>query len=172
MKNIRCLSCKIAAISILCLHLISCDSGDVNSNQEGVENPNTGDITAGDITETQLMAHFNTFEEEAAKRDIALNPERIANLSIKFAPLEPGVTGLCTSKSDGYTEIKIASSLRGTNTEWVVIHELGHCILNMLHRDTALSIMNSAINESALDQADREQLFDEFFDLQYFERFF
>jgi len=166
MKNTRSLCYNIPAISILCLYLISCDSGDNNGNQESLETPK------GDITETQLMTHLNTFLEEASKRDIALNPERIANLTIRFAPLEPGVTGLCTSKSDGYTEIKIASALIGTNTKWVVIHELGHCILNMLHRDTALSVMNSAINEPALDQADREQIFDEFFDPQYFEKFF
>ena len=194
MKNIRSLFYKTLLIPILCQHLVSCDGGDDSGaqaiastqelveiqklveTQELVEAREVSKNFEGAFIEPELKPHFYTFLEEADKRGIAINPERVANLSIRFADLPSGTTGLCTtSELDGraeIVEIQISSSLRGGNLEWVVIHELGHCLLHMQHRETLLSVMNSAIFTSELNQKDREQIFDEFFDPQYFEKFF
>lgn len=126
-----------------------------------------------------IQPYIESFEMEAAKRGLDLN---ITNLRVEFeGDLNDGTAaGLCTfaSASNPTPHIRLdTTSFNWRNNEWhreiLVFHELGHCILNRLHKDDYLpngniaSIMRSTgeqVYGEAMNRFKREYYLDELFD--------
>lgn len=79
----------------------------------------------------------------------------VAEMTIRFGALESNLAGLCEFSGGRFNEITIdrawwrrANSLQ---KEWVMYHELGHCVLGRGHlndltaRGTCVSIMHSGV---------------------------
>ncbi len=166
-------SLKLAVVG-LTIFYCSCDSDSSDSVRTGLNPIFTPSPTTPPVNiDAELQQYLNTFITEAAARNVTLNTQRMANLTLKFGPLDPGTLGECATDPGDLTfiEVVINETLRGSNPEWTTIHELGHCILRMEHRDDVLSIMNAFDSDAQLDAANRVTIFDEFFDAQYFEQF-
>ena len=128
-----------------------------------------------DIIEPYILS----FEEEARKRGVELD---ITNLRVEFeGDLQGGeAAGLCTfaSASNPTPHIRLdTTSFNWQNNlfhrEILVFHELGHCILNRLHKDDYLpngniaSIMRSTGDQvygDLLNGFKRDYYLDELFD--------
>jgi len=124
-------------------------------------------MTAGFQIEAELNQHLELFQEEASKRQIGINPQLLEKLDLEFRDLPPNVLGTTRETNEGRIEIFINSSLQNGNSKWVTLHELGHGLLGMKHRNSLLSIMNSTNVDELLEQSDSEQIFDEFFQEQF-----
>ena len=149
-------------ISLLLLG--SCDSDSSSSNI---------DISNVDPTQRihpQLQPYLNQFIQEAIDRGVPLNTNRMDNLIMRFEDLPAGTLGTCGT-GNGLNEIIISNTISSTQYKWVAIHELGHCILRMLHRDDTLSIMNSTSRQSRLNQIGDQAAFDEFFQERFYEAY-
>lgn len=101
----------------------------------------------------RLYEYFENFKAEAAKRDVevdyvAMNVEgTIGDIT------ERGIAGQCQTYTNGSKAIVIDESywnkVSALKREFLVFHELGHCILNRDHLDdsntdgSCFSIMNS-----------------------------
>ncbi|MEM7658621.1 MAG: hypothetical protein AAF399_21025 [Bacteroidota bacterium] len=126
-----------------------------------------------------IEPYIELFEQEAAKRGQNIT---IDNLIVEFEEdLRGGdAAGLCTfaSESSPTPHIRLdTTSFNWRNNEFhrelLVFHELGHCILNRLHRDDELpngnftSIMRSTGEQlygGNLNYFKREYYLDELFD--------
>ncbi|MDP5171855.1 MAG: hypothetical protein NWR72_16520 [Bacteroidia bacterium] len=129
-----------------------------------------------------IQPYVDAFEMEAAKRGIELD---ISNLQVEFTTdLDDGkgneAAGLCHFQSASNPTPRI--ELDTTSFNWqnnlyhreiLVFHELGHCILNRLHRDNELpngniaSIMRSTgeqVYGGILNGFKRDYYIDELFD--------
>ena len=103
--------------------------------------------------EAELKIHFDTFVSEAQAKGLNISLDQI-DIGAYVENIEKGGTlGQCKSYSDGSKQIVIdqpfwdrASELE---REYVVFHELGHCLLGRDHDDTkdasgkCISIMQS-----------------------------
>lgn len=123
----------------------------------------------------RLYEHFETFKLEAEKRNIevdfkSMNVEgHIDNIK------DPGVVGQCQTYVDGNKAVVIEEAYWNRASylqkEFLVFHELGHCILGRDHLDEAnangscSSIMNSGSANCDFDynEKTREDLFEELF---------
>ncbi|RMG64730.1 MAG: hypothetical protein D6722_16640, partial [Bacteroidetes bacterium] len=126
-----------------------------------------------------IQPYVDAFEQEAAARGLDLN---IDNLTVEFGTdLQGGdAAGLCTFASQNNPTPRIqldTTSFNWRNNEYhreiLVFHELGHCILNRLHRDDLLpngniaSMMRSTgeqIYGGSLNGFKRDYYLDELFD--------
>ncbi|MDX1906930.1 MAG: hypothetical protein SF053_07825 [Bacteroidia bacterium] len=126
-----------------------------------------------------IEPYIELFEEEAAKRGQTLT---IDNLKVEFATdlLGGDAAGLCTfaSASSPTPHIRLdTTSFNWQNNlyhrEILVLHELGHCILNRQHRDDFLpngniaSIMRATgeqVYGGSLNAFKRDYYLDELFD--------
>ena len=155
---------KIYLLSALfILALPSCDSGG-NSDASVAE-------TFEQRVDAELQVHLDTFLREAAVRSIDLNQNRLDVLTMQFGPLDNNVLGTATTLNDTIADVVINENLRGVDVEFTAIHELGHAILHMDHRDDVLSIMNSFSTDAFLALRSDQENFDEFFQEQFFEAF-
>lgn len=104
------------------------------------------------LVEEVLWTHFQQFEKEATARGyiIDLNALEITG-SIEDIP-EDGVAGICvygTHDHDVTIDITFWNNSSQLTREFVVFHELGHCVLLQGHREVSdnqgncLSLMNS-----------------------------
>ena len=152
----------IVFLPICLLFFTSCDSGSSDSSiSSGIGSTSV---------DSRLQVYFDEFLSEADKRGVALNGNRLSNLQIEFGDLDAGTLGTCTT--GGLDNVIIISNdATEDQYRWVVIHELGHCILRIEHRNDILSIMNSSLRLNQLNRQDEEALFDEFFQEQFFESF-
>jgi Zn-dependent peptidase ImmA (M78 family) len=90
--------------------------------------------------DAELMIHFDTFVNEAAVRDLKISLDQI-DLDAYVTNIETrGTLGQCKSYSDGSKQIIIDQpfweSASDIEREYVVFHELGHCLLNRSHDDS------------------------------------
>jgi hypothetical protein len=108
-----------------------------------------------------IQPYIDAFEQEAALRGVTLE---IDNLIVEFeSNLQGGdAAGLCTfaSPSNPTPHVRLdTTSFNWRNNayhrEILVFHELGHCILNRLHRDDKLPNGNAA----SIMRATGEQLY-------------
>ncbi|TAE60242.1 MAG: hypothetical protein EAZ89_01710, partial [Bacteroidetes bacterium] len=97
-----------------------------------------------------IQPYIDLFEQEAAARGQTLN---IDNLKVEFeTDLQGGdAAGLCTFASPNTPTPHIrldTTSYNWQNNEYhreiLIFHELGHCILNRLHKDDVLPNGNYA----------------------------
>lgn len=103
---------------------------------------------------SEMMPYFNSFEEEAILRGIEINIEELG-ISGFLENLDNDIVGQCASLTDGSREVRIDENYwnRSSNLsrEFVIFHELGHCVLGRSHVDdadrngTCQSIMNSGL---------------------------
>lgn len=158
----------ILAIPIGLLFIASCDSG--GGGDSGIDET----IITSDIdirVDPVLQPYLENFLDAAAARDIDLNSNRLANLTLRFGILEAGTLGICSSNNSNLNDIIVSESASERSLRWIVYHELGHCILRMNHRDDFLSIMNTALFTIRLDLIGEDAAFDEFFQEEFFEEF-
>ncbi len=123
----------------------------------------------------ELRPFFIAFEEEAANRGLTFD---LTELGVTGNIVELGnnsVLGVCRHNENEPNRIAVdidawvdgSESLR----ELIVFHELGHCVLDRLHRDESengqcLSIMHSGLTDCITPLSDprfREQYLDELF---------
>jgi hypothetical protein len=101
----------------------------------------------------ELEPFLQTFLEEGKKRGIEI---KLENLIMIFGTSTEDICGKCNKKdSNGQRTITIIKdqicwiNAAKENQEALIFHELGHCLLNRLHRDNRfpngadVSIMNS-----------------------------
>ncbi len=125
--------------------------------------------------ESELLIYFNSFESEAETRNVSID---IDNLDIDgyIEHIESrGILGQCKSYSDGSHEVVFDEDywnrISDIEKEYLVFHELGHCILDRAHDDTkdangnCNSIMQSGANscKSLYNTENRAELIDELF---------
>jgi hypothetical protein len=97
------------------------------------------DTAEGNEIADSLVKHFAKFEEEAANRGIEISTADL-DLDGYIANIQSnGVVGQCNIYQDGNSSITIDRYYWITSTElqqeYVVFHELGHCVLLRDHRN-------------------------------------
>jgi hypothetical protein len=110
------------------------------------------DIPAPGQVDAELASYLEDFiiEGEARGYQPVIDP---GILDIRFDTLTGAVTGQCLTYSDGRREIKVSTSFWANaaafDKEFLLFHELGHCLLDREHLDTqradgtCLSMMHS-----------------------------
>lgn len=127
------------------------------------------------IIEAELQAYIDLFTSEAEEREVEIDLSEI-NLGAYIKNIEEnGTIGQCISYSDGSKDIVIDERnwdrLDELEKEYVVFHELGHCVLNRSHNNMedsnglCQSIMQSGEGQcqSHYDMTNRNQLLEELF---------
>ncbi len=127
------------------------------------------------IISPELQPYFDLFQEEGQKRgvdvDFTVTPieGRVANL------FDSNVNGWCDTKEDKPHEIIIDDSFwngaSNFDKEFIIMHELGHCYLNLGHNDAVdgdgncISIMHSSTESCVFpyNQETRDDYLDELF---------
>ncbi|MBX2816216.1 MAG: hypothetical protein KTR24_09465 [Saprospiraceae bacterium] len=119
----------------------------------------------------RLSVHVLRFQEEAAVRGLAVD---INNLGGQITALDE-VAGQCVHHAESGNLLRIDGEYwRLANPvmqEFLVFHELGHCLLDRRHLDTkdssgvCVSMMHSGLGScrNAYSETTREQYLDELF---------
>lgn len=125
-----------------------------------------------------LQIYLDRFEEEANKRNLTYATEVEETKILLVEIINGGVLGQCVRSEEESNQIHVDRSYWEEDTtsdlekEFVVFHELGHCILNRDHINNpdsdgvCLSIMyngNSSACNLVYTEANREELIDELF---------
>lgn len=122
----------------------------------------------------EILPYVLSFQEEAATRGIVIDWEE-HNMQIILSDIETQAVGRCLTYTDQTRSIEIDetywSQQNNLDREFVVYHELGHCILDRGHLDAAddngrcLSIMHSSddLCRNNYSTRTREALLDELF---------
>lgn len=123
-----------------------------------------------------LQVHFNRFLEEAAERGADYQAQ-VADLEGHIKEIErDGVVGQCHSSDEASNIVEVDEDFwqtaSYTEREYVVFHELGHCVLGRGHSDgrTAAgiceSIMYSGLTNCKVNYtaSNRETYLDELFE--------
>ena len=139
------------------LTIVSCDSS----------NDREGNMVTSFQIDAELNQHLELFLREASKKNIEINSTLLGKMDLEFRDLPLNVLGTSRETKEGRIEIFINSSIQNGNSKWVTLHELGHGLLGMKHRDTPLSIMNPINVDELLEAEDPEKVFDEFFQKKY-----
>ena len=124
----------------------------------------------------EIAPYLTTFLEEAALRGLDMEPE-MTNLEAYFTDIEgAGVVGQCQTFSDGSADLLIEKnywrSINSMKKEFLIFHELGHCVLGRSHLDTSdengfcTSIMQSGTDDcnNNYNASTRAAYLDELFD--------
>lgn len=127
------------------------------------------------VIEAELQEHFSNFEIEAAAHGIEIDISTI-DISAYIENIETqGTLGQCKSYSDGSQQVIVDEQywnrISNNDREYIVFHELGHCILKREHNDnkdekgSCTSIMQSGINgcKSVYNNENKTQLLMELF---------
>ena len=126
------------------------------------------------LVDPSLDPYFNKFVVEANLRGIDIE-DHSRLIGGAFDDLGEGVRGQCQHLSDDSERVVIDRTYWNQSSsierEFIVFHELGHCILNRSHLDTksprgeCASIMHSSSFScrNTYDANTREQLLDELF---------
>ena len=126
--------------------------------------------------ETELRYYFDLFNSEANDRGITFNMEEL-DISGYIEDIgNRGTLGQCESYSSGDHAVVIDQDFweRATDLEkeYVVFHELGHCVLDRDHNDEAndSGVCNSIMQSGSrtcrgiYNESTRSNLLDELFD--------
>ena len=126
--------------------------------------------------EDELKEYFSRFENEAHTRGIKINLDEIDLSGYIEEISERGVLGTCTTFTNGAQSVIIDQPYWNSSTdlqkEYLVFHELGHCVLKRAHDNsrytngTCKSIMQSGTGgcRSVYSDNTKDQLIDELFD--------
>jgi len=150
-------------ILISALIITACNSGEENL------------IVVENYIEVDLQQYFDSFKVEAAKFGISVDYQAqrvdgyIRNIN------DRGVAGQCQTFEGGLSAVIISpsywNSIEGLQREFLVYHELGHCILARDHLDepnadgTCKSLMSSGSEDCFLNYNNRtkEEYLEELF---------
>ena len=124
---------------------------------------------------TELNVYFDLFEQEAALRglDIDLSAMGVTGQIVKIS--DDHVAGRCKYSDRNPAMVMVDKSFWNKSNdvlkEYVIFHELGHCILNRTHRDESLvsgaciSVMasNNRVCANAYGPETRKEYLDELF---------
>ncbi len=123
-----------------------------------------------------LWDYFERFENEALERDLIIDLNNL-NLTAEIVEIvAEGVAGTCSYGSHTPKHIQIDQTFWSQSSdlfkEFVVFHELGHCVLFRGHREdanqdgTCVSLMRSGIEDCQDNYrlATRSNYLDELFD--------
>lgn len=125
--------------------------------------------------ESELLTYFDSFELEAEARNLSIDIDNIDINGYVEDIEERGTLGQCKSYSDGSHTVVFDENywdrITDLQREYLVFHELGHCILDRAHDDTkdangnCNSIMQSGANtcKSIYSSENRTSLLDELF---------
>ena len=126
--------------------------------------------------EKELDMYFSSFEAEALLRGLQFDTEDLVKDAYVESIVKDGVVGQCNSYSDGSKTLVIDENYWERSSddekEYIIFHELGHCILERSHNDekdskgVCTSIMQSGLNNcrSQYTEENRDELLDELFD--------
>lgn len=144
---------KIFHILLIVLFFSACEEGQENFTV--VEN----------FIDDDLQQYFDSFKEEAAKFDIAIDYEEMRIDGYLREIRERGVAGQCQTFEGGLNAVIISPSywetINSTQREFLIYHELGHCALDREHLDESSSngacksIMTSGSNVCRLNYNSR-----------------
>lgn len=115
----------------------------------------------------ELMPMVQTFLNEGIKRGKYYS---VDNINIDYGTLNGGIVGTCQRGLD-YKKITIDKNFwlyNEQSREMIMIHELGHCVLNLNHNDKyengiPISIMNTYLFNYSIFQVYRDFYYDELF---------
>lgn len=98
------------------------------------------DMVRAPEVEAELQEYLNRFMAEGEAREFEPVLD-VQLLDLRFGSLEEAVRGQCQLFSDGRRTIIIQESYWKSANEWarefLVFHELGHCLLDRRHLETA-----------------------------------
>ena len=91
------------------------------------------------VVEEEISVYFEKFEAAAAERGHEIDLKAI-HIEGYFSDIEAnGVVGQCKTYSDGTHDIVIEKTYwnrkNDLEKEYLIFHELGHCVLNREHLD-------------------------------------
>ena len=134
----------------------------------------TTDDEAEVFVNEEFQYYFDRFEQAAAERGLNLDIEDLtAHITIIS---EQNVAGVCETAQNGDRTIRVDDQFWYASDEWgrefVIFHELGHCVLGRGHTDDAdaqgncQSIMQSGLSDCNMpyNASTREAYLDELFD--------
>lgn len=149
---------SIFLLGALCFSFISCGSDD--------------DVPA------DVQIYIDRFEEEANKRDLSFSTELEETKILLVEIISGGILGQCVREEENPNQVHLDrtywedENTSELNKEFLVFHELGHCILNRDHINNpdsdgvCESIMyngNSSACNLVYTEANREEMIDELF---------
>lgn len=146
-------------LAFFSLMLCCCDSSD-----SSVLDPAGGELSA----EQALVSGLQFFLDEAKARNVYIDPLDIERLDLISRNMPPGVLGSCRETKEGRLEVAISGDIHDEDLEWIILHELGHCLLGMVHRDGNISLMNTEYVAARLTGLSRKAILDEFFQPEFF----
>ncbi|MBK8388607.1 MAG: hypothetical protein IPL23_04675 [Saprospiraceae bacterium] len=146
---------KFAIFSFACLLLLNACADEsslgTDTSQDSLETGTYANV------DRALWQHFKAFEDEAASRGFSINLNQLkirANIS---EISENGVLGQCQYNSHLPNQVTIDKTFWNRSSElykeFVVFHELGHCVLDRNHKEDkdsrgrCLSIMRSGLGD-------------------------
>ena len=127
------------------------------------------------VIDEVLKPYVDMFLIEAENRGKQIDLETNGLSAHVMTIAEPGILGQCYTYSDDSRQIVIDTDtwvdLSELGKEYLMMHELGHCVLDLGHNDSidqngnCLSIMQSGTGSCQVryNQNNREQLLDELF---------
>ena len=128
------------------------------------------------VIHEELEAYFQSFEQEANYYGLEISLDEIDISAYVEHIEERGTLGQCKSYSNGSKEVVIDnfywSQADDLEREYLVFHELGHCILGREHHDSrdasgiCTSIMQSGNGScrGIYNEENREKLLEELFE--------
>lgn len=128
------------------------------------------------LVDAELAPYFQRFIDEAKLREKVIDMRSNSLTASIVINLPSGVAGQCSFNTQRLDEVKISrsywSGVSDLDREYVVFHELGHCILGLSHDDennangVCRSIMQSGtgICKKSYTLANRKEFIDELFD--------
>lgn len=132
-------------------------------------------VSLEQLVDAELVTYFERFADEAASRGITIDWEAEA-IYASFTDIEDDAAGQCLTFTNNIREINIDQSYWRRNgamdREFLIFHELGHCLLGRSHLDmaspsgTCLSMMNSGTGSCSKNYnlTTRSDYLDELFD--------
>lgn len=130
------------------------------------------------VVETPLQAYFDRFIDEAAYRGLDVT-YATSQVDAHIGEItEPNVIGQCSWSQNQAHSITLDQqywrSANDLQREFVVFHELGHCVLGLQHLDNAdangncLSIMTSGTGDCRVlyNHSNRDRMLDDLFETE------
>ncbi len=127
--------------------------------------------------DAELAAYIAVFLEEAEMREVVIDLELLDIRAHIMNIQERNIVGQCYSYSDNSKEIIIDENywrdLNDMDKEYIMLHELGHCVLDRDHLNSkdqngnCISIMQSGTGacDKQYTDANRKKLIDELFNI-------
>lgn len=123
------------------------------------------EIVVENFIDDELSQYFESFREEAAKYDIDVDYTELRIDGYLQNITERGVAGQCQRFEGGLSAVIVEPSywntIDGLEREFLVYHELGHCVLGREHTDEAApngvctSIMTSGSQDCRINYISR-----------------